>query len=174
MQWVAYGGLASRNGLFNNSLYSEAGVDGRAFWPITTDTVLAAHMALRYLLTSRAVPFWALSSIGGGQSAIGGEQPLRGFGAGRFYDRNSFSSSVEVRRKVLSFNAISTHVEIEVTPFVDVGRVFARDGTFPLDQLHHVFGVGFRGVARPFVVGYVDIGYGSEGVAVFTGLNYPF
>jgi len=24
------------------------------------------------------------------------------------------------------------------------------------------------------VVGKVDIGYGSEGVAVFTGLNYPF
>jgi hypothetical protein len=24
------------------------------------------------------------------------------------------------------------------------------------------------------VVGYVDIGYGSEGVAVFSGVNYPF
>jgi len=34
--------------------------------------------------------------------------------------------------------------------------------------------VGFRGIARPFVVGYVDIGHGSEGAAVFTGLNYPF
>jgi hypothetical protein len=43
-----------------------------------------------------------------------------------------------------------------------------------LTQLHKVAGIGVRGVARPFVVGYVDIGYGSEGVAVFTGLNYPF
>jgi hypothetical protein len=34
--------------------------------------------------------------------------------------------------------------------------------------------VGFRAIARPFVVGYVDFGLGSEGVAVFTGLNYPF
>ena len=34
--------------------------------------------------------------------------------------------------------------------------------------------LGFRGVAQPFVVGYVDIGYGSEGIAAFTGLNYPF
>jgi hypothetical protein len=24
------------------------------------------------------------------------------------------------------------------------------------------------------VVGYVDVGYGTEGAAVFTGLNYPF
>jgi hypothetical protein len=63
---------------------------------------------------------------------------------------------------------------VEVTPFIDVGRVFSRTSTLPFDQLHHVYGLGFRGIARPFVVGYVDIGYGSEGVAAFTGLNYPF
>jgi hypothetical protein len=79
-----------------------------------------------------------------------------------------------VRRTVASFDAVSTYVDFEVAPFVDLGRVFARSSTFPLQQLHHVFGVGFRGIARPFVVGYVDIGYGSDGVAAFTGLNYPF
>jgi hypothetical protein len=173
-EWVAYGGLASRSGIFNDSMYSEAGVDGRAFWTIAPATVLAAHSSLRYLLSSHATPFWALSSLGGDLSEIGGEQPLRGFGAGRFYDRDSFSTSVELRRTVASFNAISTSVDLEVTPFVDLGRVFARSSTFPLDQLHHVFGLGFRGVARPFVVGYVDIGYGSEGIAAFTGINYPF
>ena len=58
--------------------------------------------------------------------------------------------------------------------FVDLGRVFSRTSTNPLDHLHPVVGVGFRGIARPFVVGYVDVGYGREGAAVFTGLNYPF
>jgi hypothetical protein len=173
-QLVAYGGLASRNGILNNSMYSEAGGDGRGFWPVARNTVLVAHMALRYLPTTHAVPFWALSSIGGGESSVGGEQPLRGFGQGRFYDRNSYSASVELRRKVFSFDATSTFVDIEMTPFIDVGRVFARSGTFPLDNLHHVYGLGFRGIARPFVVGYVDLGYGSEGLAAFTGLNYPF
>jgi hypothetical protein len=43
-----------------------------------------------------------------------------------------------------------------------------------LSGLHPVGGVGFRGIATPFVVGYVDIGYGSEGVAFFSGVNYPF
>jgi hypothetical protein len=174
VQLIAYGGLASRNGLLDDSMYSETGGDGRAFWPVADDTVLATHMAIRYLPTSHAVPFWALSSLGGGESEVGGEQPLRGFGTGRYYDRDSFSSSVELRHKVLSFDATSTDVDVELTPFIDVGRVYARSGTFPLDQLHHVYGLGFRGVARPFVVGYVDIGYGSEGVAAFTGLNYPF
>jgi hypothetical protein len=174
MEWVAYGGMASRNGILNDSMYSEAGIDGRDFWPLAPGTILATHMALRYLPTTHDVPFWALSSIGGGASVIGGEQPLRGFGEGRFYDRDSFSASVELRRKVWSFDATSTYVDVEVTPFVDLGRVFSRSSTSPLEQLHKVYGVGFRGIARPFVVGYVDIGYGSEGVAIFTGIYYPY
>jgi hypothetical protein len=174
VQMIAYGGLASRNGLVNDSMYSEVGGDGRAFWPVAHNTILVGHMAVRYLPTSHSVPFWALSGIGGGESVVGGGQPLRGFGAGRFYDRDSFSTSIEIRRKVYTFDATSTSVDVELTPFIDVGRVFARSSAFSLDQLHHVYGIGFRGIARPFVVGYVDIGYGSEGVAAFTGLNYPF
>jgi outer membrane protein assembly factor BamA len=174
MQLIAYGGLASRNGLLDDSMFSEVGGDGRAFWPVAKDTILAGHMSIRYLPTSHDVPFWALSNLGGGESVVGGEQPLRGFGAGRFYDRDAFSSTLELRRKVFTFDATSTLVDVEVTPFIDVGRVFARTSTLPFEQLHHVYGVGFRGIARPFVVGYVDIGYGSEGIAAFTGLNYPF
>jgi outer membrane protein assembly factor BamA len=174
MEWVVYGGGAARRGILNESMYSEAGLDGRDFWRVAERTILAAHVALRYLPTSHEVPFWALSSLGGGVSQTGGEQPLRGYGEGRFYDRNSFSTSVELRRTVLSFDAVSTRVDVELAPFVDIGRVFARTNTDPFEQLHHVFGVGFRAIARPFVVGKVDIGYGSEGVAVFTGLNYPF
>jgi hypothetical protein len=174
MKWVVYVGAASKQGVFNDSSYSEAGIDGRGLWPVAPDIVLAAHLSLRYLLTANDVPFWALSSLGGGQVDIGGEQPLRGFGDGRFYDRNSFSTTVELRRKVFTFDAVTTKLDIEVAPFVDFGRVFAHSNTNPLFHVHPVVGVGFRGIARPFVVGYVDIGYGSEGPAVFTGLNYPF
>jgi len=174
MKWVVYGGAAAKNGLLNDSSYSEAGVDGRGFWPLAPDTELAAHVALHYLPGTGQVPFWALSNIGGGESEIGGEQPLRGFGAGRYYGRDSFSTSVELRHKVYTFDAVTTLIDIEVAPFADLGRVFNRSSTSPLDQLHQVYGVGFRGIARPFVVGYVDVGHGSEGAAVFTGLNYPF
>jgi hypothetical protein len=174
MKWVLYVGASAKNGLVNDSSYSEAGIDGRGAWPVARDTVLAAHMSLRYLPTVNDIPFWALSSLGGGESVIGGEQPLRGFGAGRFYDRDSFSATVELRRKVFSFDAVTTVLDIEVAPFADLGRVFSSTSTDPLDHVHKVFGVGFRGIARPYVVGYVDVGYGTEGAAVFTGLNYPF
>ena len=171
---VIYGGAASRGGIFNESLYSEAGGDARGYWPIRADTVIAAHISIRYMPSTTRLPFWALSSIGGDTSDVGGEQPLRAFGAGRFYDRNEFSGSAELRHVVWGFDAQSTHVDLEIAPFVDVGQVFGRTSDFPIDRLHKVGGVAFRGIARPSVVGYVDVGYGSEGAAVFTGLNYPF
>jgi hypothetical protein len=174
VEWVAYGGVAAREGIFNDSMYSEAGVDGRAFWSIEPGTVLATHMALRYLPETRDVPFWALSGIGGGESTIGGEQILRGYGAGRYYDRDSFAANAELRQRVWAFHTFGSQVELELAPFVDLGRVFGRPSTFPLSKLHSVGGVGFRGIARPSVVGRVDIGYGSQGVAVFTGISYPF
>jgi|SRR5580704_6950275 hypothetical protein len=174
MKWVLYTGVASRRGVFNDSLYSEAGVDGRAYFPIAAGTILALHTDLRYLPETHRLPFWALSALGGSESNIGESQPLRGFGPGRFYDRDAFSASAEIRRQVASFNAISTHVDLELAPFVDTGRVFERPSTNALTELHTVGGLGIRGLARPFVVGYVDLGYGSEGVAVFTGINYPF
>ena len=174
MEWVAYGGLASRGGILNDSLYSETGVDGRVFQPLGRSTVLAFHTAIRYMPVARHAPFWALSTLGGSISLVGGTQPLRGYGAGRFYDRNAFSATVEVRQKVGSIGIASTRLDLEVAPFVDVGRVFSDLDDLPLSKLHKVVGVGFRGVARPFVVGYVDVGYGSEGPAVFSGIGYPF
>ncbi|HVS77209.1 MAG TPA: BamA/TamA family outer membrane protein [Steroidobacteraceae bacterium] len=173
-EWIVYGGLASRRGVLNDSLYSETGIDGRLFRPVARNTILAAHMALRYMPEARNAPFWALSTLGGSVSVIGGTQPLRGYGAGRFYDRNAFSATVEVRQKIGSLRIASTRLDLEVAPFLDVGRVFSRLDTWPVSDLHKVVGVGFRGVARPFVVGYVDVGYGSEGAAVFSGIGYPF
>jgi hypothetical protein len=171
---VAYGGVADRDGLGNGLLYEEAGLDARGFWPTGKRAVLAAHVSLRYLPAVRAVPFWALSSIGGAASVVGGVQPLRGYGDSRFYDRNAFSASIELRQPVFSFTAGGTPVDIELTPFADFGRVFASSRTSPLSSLHVVGGLGVRAVARPTVVGFVDLGYGSEGLAVFTGINYPF
>lgn len=172
--YVLYAGAAARDGVFDTSLYSESGLDARQLWTLGSGSTIAAHAALRYMPGTTNVPFWSMSNIGGDQSILDGSQPLRGYGEGRFYDRNSFSTSVEYRRRVLTVDAVSTHIDIELTPFVDFGEVFAHSRDSPVAHLHHVGGLGFRGIASPFVVGYVDVGYGSEGGAVFTGINYPF
>ena len=173
MQWIFYTGAANSS-VLNDALYKEAGFDGRCFWPAFHDTVLAVHVALRYLLTDNNAPFWALSTLGGDRADVGAEQPLRGYGAGRYTDKDSYSTTLELRHRVFSFDAGTTKVDIEMSPFVDAGRVFGDSNTFPLSHVHAIGGVGFRGIARPYVVGYVDIGYGTEGAAFFTGINYPF
>jgi len=171
---ISYAGLASREGIMNPSLYSEAGFDGRTFLPLSATTVLALHTALRYLLEAHHLPFWALSSIGGDRSYIGGDQPLRGFGAGRFSDLDSFSFTAELRQQVATINTAGSDIDLQLAPFIEAGRVFRRESTDPISHLHDVGGLGIRGLARPYIVGYLDIGYGSEGMAVFTGINYPF
>ena len=173
MYIIAYGGVASRNVDIGDSLFTEAGVDARFYWSPSRTLTVATHFDARYEPSAHHVPFWALSSLGGDQDVIGGSQPLRGYGTSRFYDRDALVANIELRKTVLSFHALSTHIEIQVTPFFDTGRVF-HHGILPLYHLHNVFGIGFRGIAPPSVVGYVDIGKGSEGTAVFTGIGFPF
>jgi hypothetical protein len=175
-QWEAYAGVNGHNATISDSIYSMAGLDARTFRRLEflPDTILAVHAAIRYLPSGHEIPFYDLSSIGGGDSDIGGEQLLRGFGQGRFVDRDSFSTTFELRHRAFSFDAAASHVDVEVTPFVDLGRVSNSVDVDPFSNLHKVVGIGMRGIARPSVVGYVDIGYGTEGVAVFTGINYPF
>lgn len=174
MQLTAYGGAASRNVDVDDSLFTEAGGDGRFYWSPYDSLVVASHMDLRYEPSTHYVPFWALSTLGGDESDIGGSQTLRGYGVGRFYDRNSFSANLELRQNVVSMDAFATHIDLQAAPFFDTGRVFHSTDTFPIKHLHNVLGMGFRGIAPPSVVGYVDIGKGHEGIAVFTGIGYPF
>ena len=168
-----WGGITDKQFLSSVS-YSMFGIEARRYLPLSQRLTLAGHLAARYMPVGRQTPFWALSQLGGDRSEVGYRQPLRGFGAGRFIDRHLFAANGELRTRVLERDLFGTHAILEIAPFIDLGRVFHRMDENPPSGLHPVGGVGFRGIAAPFVVGYVDIGYGSEGVAFFSGVNYPF
>lgn len=170
---VAYAGVAPNIGISNAS-YSVVGADLRNYLPVATGITLASHLALRIMPDAGNAPFWALSSLGGDRSIIGDRQPLRGFGEGRFVDTNSLAAEVELRSRVLSMDLFSTQVDLELAPFIDTGQVFHSRYVESLGQQHVAAGLGFRAVASPFIVGYVDIGYGTEGTAIFSGIDYPF
>jgi hypothetical protein len=170
---AAFAGVSDRQFLSSIS-YTELGLDARHLLPIDDRFTLASHASLRYMPGSGDIPFWALSSLGGDRSIIGERQPLRGFGEGRFLDRNMFSGTLELRTRVFDLNLFSQTLTFEAAPFIDTGQVFHRMSDSPINHLHYAGGIGFRGIAHPFIVGYVDIGYGDEGVAIFSGINYPF
>lgn len=115
----------------------------------------------------RQVPFYERSSLGG-------QNNLRGYGVDRFIDDHLVSLSVEQRIHVLRTRILNVAAEFEVTPFVDMGKVFNTFHSRQFRDYEITPGIGFRGIVRPNVVGRVDYGYSSEGGAVFAGLDFPF
>jgi len=139
----------------------------RKFVPLHERLVLAMHSRINYLQSNDDVPFFE-------QNDVGGRRSLRGFGSNRFIDRNSFFASAELRTRVYQRQVFGVNAQLELAPFFDFGQVFKASRSSPFNDLHAVGGLGFRGVVPPQVVGFVDIGLGEQGTAVFTGLEYPF
>ena len=172
-RYIIYDGFVSR-ALGSSVSYSFFGAEARHYWAFGPDLTLAWHAAARYMPAAGNAPFWALSSLGGDRSVTAEREPLRGYGADRFIDRNMFATGLELRTRVASLNAFGTRVSAEVAPFLDAGKVFAALGASPFSKLRATPGFGLRGVASPFVVGYLDFGFARGKAAIFSGIDYPY
>jgi hypothetical protein len=180
---AVFAGIADRSFLSSAS-YSELVGDATHYLQIGKRVILAGHLYLRYVPAGNEAPFWARSWLGGdgpGESSLLGlpvsyEQTWRGGGAGRYIDNNLFVANLEIRTRVFEADLFNTHGIAELAPFLDLGRVFHDVTQDPFAQLHPAGGIGVRAIALPYVVAYVDVGYGGNtgGINVFTGINYPF
>ncbi len=170
---AAFAGASTR-ALGSTNSYTFLGVDMTTYRAAGAALTLVTHAALRYMPAYTDAPFWDLSALGGDRSVIGEAQPLRAYGEDRFVGRNSFAASMEARFWVSRFHLFNTDLKLELAPFVDSGKVFEAMSESPLSHLHVGGGMGFRVVASPYVVGYVDVGFGNEKEAVFSGIDYPF
>jgi len=172
-RYSLYGGFVSR-ALGSSVSYSYLGAEVRQYFALGRDVTLAWHAAARFMTSAGSAPFWALSSLGGDRSIPGEYEPLRSEGADRWVDRDLLAFGAELRKRVLGFDAFGTRVDLELAPFVDAGRVFSDSDSSLGGHVHRAIGLGVRGLASPYVVGYVDFGYGQGRGAVFSGINYPF
>ncbi len=172
-RYMLYGGFVSR-ALGSSVSYSYLGAELRQYFPLGREVTLAWHAAARFMPSAGSAPFWALSSLGGDRSIPGECEPLRSEGAGRWIDRDLIAVGAELRKPVAGFDAFGTYVSLELAPFVDAGKVFSDSDSSLGGHLHRAIGLGVRGLASPYVVGYVDFGYGQGRGAVFSGINYPF
>lgn len=181
---AAFAGISERT-VGSSFSYTEFGFQAVRYVPLARGVTLASHAYMRYVIGGGDLPFWAMSRLGGenaGETSAFGvpldtnQQTYRGSGAGRFVDRDVLVANVELRTRVYERDLFGTHWILEPAPFVDAGHVFRSIGDNPLDvtRFHPAAGIGLRGIAFPFVVGYVDVGWGATGLAVFSGINYPF
>ncbi len=108
------------------------------------------------------------------QSMLGGSNLLRGFGKGRWYDRCLILFSLEERISILKIILFNVKTNWQLAPFVEYGGVgsgFSRTG---MDNFNLVYGLGFRAVIQPNIVGRVDFANSTEGFKIFVELGYPF
>ena len=157
---------ASNQKLASAFNYSRYGLDTRYFYPWTqAGQVTAAQVRYDQLLGS--APFWLLPSIGGKYS-------IRAYGEGRYIDRASMFVSVEQRITLARTAMAGVTTEFEVAPFTGVGEVFDNPERMAGRYARPVVGAAVRAVARPQVVGSIDVGVGQEGTSVFMDINYSF
>jgi hypothetical protein len=159
---------AADRALGSMTSFVKFGGEWRDFVPIYKGNPILALRALAdYTSGASQTAFWELNSLGG-------RRLLRGFGGDRFVDFNRSLASAEVRTNVWNPHIFGVNAEIELAPFLEAGQVFPRVTQSPVRDLHWVYGLGFRGLVRPQIVGFVDIGRSFEGNAIFTGVDYPF
>jgi surface antigen Omp85-like protein len=137
--------------------------DARHLLPHGPGLVFVAH-AFWDTIIGPGVPFYE-------RPMLGGETTLRAFGQSRYIDDSALLVNFEERIPVFEKRIFDHPISLEAAPFLDVGRVYE---TFSTKDLQVNPGVGLRLLARPNVVGRLDIGYGRDGTNVFVGLDYPF
>lgn len=144
-------------------------VDARHLFPHYDDQLV---LVTRFLLDTvnghtQGIPFYE-------RPTLGGETTLRAFGQSRFIDDTALLVNFEERIPVKQVKAFDYLIDLEVAPFLDIGRVMSGFSTRDMKDFQVDPGVGLRILARPNVTGRLDIAYGRDGVNVFVGLNYPF
>jgi len=154
----------------NNPLFYRYELEAKKLFPSDSKRMVLVIRGDIQLTFGDQVPFFE-------QSSLGGQNNLRGYGVDRFIDKHLAVVNIEERIHLARAKIMGVAAELEVAPFIDMGRVFGNispKGQKPFTDWQFTPGLGFRALVRPNVVGRVDYGYSSEGGAVFAGLDYPF
>jgi outer membrane protein assembly factor BamA len=150
------------------TFFSKYGVEYRTLIPNQTKRYTFAFRGrIEATLGGEDIPFFE-------RSMLGGQSSLRGFGVGRFVDDHSIVLNFEERIQLFHLRLFGTIAEVETAPFLDVGKVMSTFGYRLLSNYEFNPGIGFRAIARPNVVGRVDVATSKDGHAVFAGLDFPF
>jgi outer membrane protein assembly factor BamA len=170
----SYGGFAkisvegSMRFLGSDENYRHYEVEAKGFVPTDKEKRFITAFRLLYNQTlGDTVPFLE-------RSIIGGENSLRAYGRNRFIDSSCLLFNLEERIRLFRWEIFDVTADWELAPFLDTGAVMKSLARISDDRFVFSPGVGIRAVVRPNIVGRMDIGWGSEGMAVFVGLGYPF
>jgi len=157
----------AQEALGSDASFVRYGLEGRLLVPHFGERLVMAVRGLVERVDGSDIPFFELSDLGG-------DETLRGFGENRFLDEGRFVVNAEERIKVYHLTYGDVRTDIELAVFTEAGRVFHNFRDLGSGKIRAVWGGGIRFVAGGQIVAKIDVGVGGEGIAVFTGLDYPF
>lgn len=121
-----------------------------------------------WIMTGNKIPFFEMTQLGG-------KTTIRGYGQGRFVERDGYVANIEQRARLFEIELLGNRIALHVAAFADVGRVFAPGDPFTLRQSKVAFGGAVRLIVPDSnLVTSIDMGFSREGSAVFVSLDYPF
>ncbi|MBI5596490.1 MAG: BamA/TamA family outer membrane protein [Elusimicrobia bacterium] len=127
--------------------------------------VTAGHFLFQHMVGD--VPFYLKPSMGG-------KYTHRAYGDGRYIDHALMTATVEERITLYKIPLAGVTTEFELAPFMGVGAVANSPHHVTARYARPVVGAAVRAIARPQVVGSIDVGVGREGPNVFMDINYSF
>jgi hypothetical protein len=142
-------------------------LDVRHFFPHYNDQLTFVVRFLGDTVNGHHIPFYE-------RPMLGGDTTLRAFGQNRFIDDTALVLNLEERITVRQQKLLDYVLDLQVAPFLDIGRVMSGFSVKDLKDFQVNPGLGWRVLAKPNVVGRFDIAYGRDGVNFFVGLDYPF
>jgi outer membrane protein assembly factor BamA len=137
-------------------------LDASHYIPLLNHTrVIGVHgsSSLTTNSNTQRVPFYL-------QPTLGGPDTLRGYRVNRFYGDNSVMVNAEYRWELSPI--------LDMTAFVDAGKVFNRWEQWNLHQLESDVGFGLRVKGRSKVVFSFDTGFSHEGFQIWFRANNMF
>ncbi len=149
----AFGELAQNfdSGKEEDLLYFRSGFDLRYLIPSPSKRYIFVARAMLQLSFGDGIPFYE-------QSSLGGEENLRGYGRDRFIDKHMVAFNAEERIHLFGIKMFNVNIEMEMTPFVDMGRTYQDFKFRQFNDWEITPGVGFRGIVRPNVIGSGGLG----------------
>jgi hypothetical protein len=157
----------AQRGMGSEYTYSRYGFDLRHFYQPSNHPKIATASRFRIEQLIGDVPFHILPSLGG-------KTTHRAYGDGRYVDKGMLTATIEERFTVFEVETAGVMTELQLAPFIGIGSVFNVPGKVHRKHMRPVVGGAVRAVARPQVVGSIDVGVGQEGPAVFMDINYSF
>src|SRR4029078_6092732 len=148
-------------------IFSRYELDIKKIFPSESKRAILVIRADLQATLGNQVPFFE-------QSALGGQNNLRGDGMDRFIDKHLIAASIEERIHIARAKIAGVAADFEMATFLDTGQVFNSYKDVSFKDYRMTPGIGFRGIVRPNVVGRIDYGFSKEGGAIFAGLGFAY